>query len=58
MKGYLFNVDGIKYFTGADTQMDAEEQYFQEFGEYYDDRIIEINNIDEFIIKNEKVVYF
>lgn len=58
MKAYLFVYENRKYITEADTQMDAEEKFWEEFGEYPEE-IRMLENMDEFIFDNEeKVLYF
>lgn len=57
MKTFLFNYEGRKYITDAQTQMDAEEMFFQEFGEY-NEEVEELDDIDEFLDSDEDVVYF
>lgn len=56
MKTFLFNYEGRKYITDANTQMDAEEMFFQEFGEY-NEEVEELDDVDEFLY-NDEVVYF
>lgn len=57
MKAFLFNFEGRKYITDDETQMDAEEKFFQEFGEY-NEEVQELDDIDEFLDSDEDVVYF
>ena len=58
VKAFAFEYEGQKYITDADTQMDAEFKFWEEFGED-PESCQELENIDEYIFDNEaKVLYF
>lgn len=56
MRAFLFHYENRKFITDADTQMDAEEKFFQEFGED-PEKVRELEDIDKFL-NNEEIVYF
>ena len=57
MYEYIFDYEGKKYITDAETQLDAEVKFEEEFGEQAENVKV-INNFDELIYTEEDISYF
>lgn len=57
MKEFLFKFEKKNYITSADTLLDAEIKFWDEFG-YDPESCVELENVDEFIISNKDIIYF
>ena len=55
-RAFLFHYEDKKFITDADTQMDAEMKFWEEFGKD-PEKVIELENVDKFLDSDE-IVYF
>lgn len=58
-KEYIFKFEGKSYITDANTIMDAEIKFWDEFG-YDPDSCVEVkgDEIDKLVYSEEEVLYF